>query len=73
MQNPRKWKINISLIGDFVETLPFETKEGHYAGALVHYKGQPTAVGGMNFPYTNYGYTETLTQNGWEELVPHPR
>ena len=59
--------------GRTVEILPFKTKQEHWTGTLGFYKGKPTAVGGKNYPWTNKGYTEALTENGWEKLTNHTR
>ena len=59
--------------GTAVEELAFEPEEGHWDGGFAHFKGRPTAVGGQNYPWSNRGYTETLTENGWEKLHPHPK
>ena len=68
-----KYKSCETFDGAVVEKLPFQTKEGHWEGALGFHKGKPTAVGGTNYPFLSNGYTETLTEKGWEGLTPHPR
>ena len=52
-----------------------ETSQEYHAPFLTllgYYKGQPAAVGGQKYPDANKGFTEKLTENGWEKLPPHP-
>ena len=51
----------------------FRSLQGHYLGALALYNGQPTATGGKNYPNTNGGFTETLTDDGWIEIPKHTK
>ena len=50
----------------------FNATEGHFDAALGYYDGKPTAIGGLNYPSSNRGYSETLTEEGWVEITRHP-
>ena len=47
-------------------------KGSHWDGGLGYYENEIAVVGGGKYPVSKGGYTEKLTDNGWEELPTHP-
>ena len=59
--------------GSVVKEFSFETTAAHWTGALGVFFWMPIVVGGGPYPFSNKGWTEVLTENGWKAIVSHPR